>query len=355
MDKDRFAAYGRLGLLLNDHAMVYGLACWGHMKWEAEGSASGGKPRTESGSEDGLVLGGGMEALLGHNMSLKLEYRFEDYGFIGKRTEGAGFAFPHGPYDSLTSYRFDPTVQTVRAVVSYRLGVPGISDGQETLGAAGFASGLHAGLGGGMTALQHEARFDVADSSGDTAALTFKNFGAADPFVSLEAGYDHVFDDGLVAGLAADYSYAASSDSFDVDNHDFFHQRTHVTGGFKTDHGLNLTARAGYLLAPDTLIYGLGGVGAQHVEGDFQVDTDKGLGTPLKSSIYELDKWTPAGIVGAGLEAMVSDTLSLKLEYRHLVFADAKAKVFDEDGTKVHADLTSMSDQIRAIVSVRLN
>jgi opacity protein-like surface antigen len=69
---------------------------------------------SESSWEDGWFVGGGIEALVTDNISLKAEYRCNDYGGVkNNKDDGA----------DTDNQEADITVHSVRAVLSYRFGL----------------------------------------------------------------------------------------------------------------------------------------------------------------------------------------------------------------------------------------
>ena len=67
---------------------------------------------------NGLTLGGGIETVLMENVTGKLEYRYTDYKTINVIDDVIGFGEP-----TQVVLDNDPSLQTVRAVVSYKLPV----------------------------------------------------------------------------------------------------------------------------------------------------------------------------------------------------------------------------------------
>lgn len=124
---DSWAIGGRLGFLAMDNALLYILAGYTEANIKAESTLeSNGYPNlyyhnSESGWQDGWFVGGGIEALLWDNISLKAEYRYADYGKI--KDSGEEFESVEGIFDQYRDQEADITVHTVRAVLSYRFGL----------------------------------------------------------------------------------------------------------------------------------------------------------------------------------------------------------------------------------------
>lgn len=127
---DSWAVGGRLGFLAMDNALVYVLGGYTQAKVKSESSISGdNNPNfafgtSDSAWEDGWFVGGGVEALLAENISLKAEYRYNDYGSIGRSDEiDTNPGSPDEFFFANSHQDADVTVHSVRAVLSYRFGL----------------------------------------------------------------------------------------------------------------------------------------------------------------------------------------------------------------------------------------
>ena len=122
---DSWAIGARLGFLAMDNALIYVAAGYTEAKIKSESDLSDDNNAnirfhtSDSSWEDGWFVGGGIEALLTDNISLKAEYRYNDYGSVNR--DDSGFvdcdcrtAFGASSQDA------DVTVHSVRAVLSYR-------------------------------------------------------------------------------------------------------------------------------------------------------------------------------------------------------------------------------------------
>ena len=123
---DSWAIGGRLGFLVMDNALLYVLGGYteADIKEEFDARTNGFLPTyhtSNKGWEDGWFVGGGIEALLWDNISLKAEYRYADYGKVKNNNED--FETVEGIYDQYNDQEADITVHTVRAVLSYRFGL----------------------------------------------------------------------------------------------------------------------------------------------------------------------------------------------------------------------------------------
>lgn len=115
--------------------------------------------------------------------------------------------------------------------------------------------------------------------------------------------------DRIVLGVEADLDYADLSGSVETpSSQSGNHQNIALDGGFLG----TLTARAGVLIDPATLIYAKGGFALYTGEAT-QTTTAAGYQTHGTDTFTG---WT----VGGGVERKLTDTISLKLEYAHYDF-----------------------------------
>lgn len=129
----------RLGYLVNDSLLVF--AAGGYTQanaklsadFEGAGSAALDETSTISGAYDisaseekwmgGYYVGGGLEAMLTEQFSLKVEYRYADYGSIKTSSEASNINCDAECYGWETGVEAeaDVTDQTVMATVSFRM------------------------------------------------------------------------------------------------------------------------------------------------------------------------------------------------------------------------------------------
>ncbi|SEJ81289.1 outer membrane immunogenic protein [Sphingobium sp. AP50] len=121
-----------------------------------------------------------------------------------------------------------------------------------------------------------------------------------DSFVGgVFAGYDREIAPSIVLGGQADFNIGASDD---------ITQRT-ALGATRLDPkwGFDLTARAGYIVAPKTLVYLRGGYANERVR------TSVSNASGIRTDSANRDGWT----VGGGVERIVWNKVSARLEYRY--------------------------------------
>jgi len=120
------------------------------------------------------------------------------------------------------------------------------------------------------------------------------------------AGYDRELGRGFVTGVEAGFSIASSDK---------------LRGGTGTSAitidpkwSFDATARAGYLVTPETLVYVRGGYANERIRATMA----SGSGTGTSSD--NRDGW----LVGGGVERMLIPNVSARLEYRFTDFGDSK-------------------------------
>jgi outer membrane immunogenic protein len=189
--------------------------------------------------------------------------------------------------------------------------------------------------------------------------------GAASFFGTVGLGYDFQMAPKWLFGVLADYDFASSQDAS-------------VSGGGAVflgpdDGGAGVTlstemgdtwsvgARLGYLINQRTLVYAMGG----YSEAEFSLSgsVEGNLG-PIDFGPYSVSSgksWRQGYFVGGGLETMLAENLSAKLEYRYAQYDGGSFDVEDTfsingtDGDVIGG--ASMSDpdvhSIRAALSWR--
>ncbi len=333
-----FSVLGRLGWISSPDTLIYGLVGW---TWtEFEGDFSDGGPDYDF-DLDGLTVGAGIETRFTPNITGKLEYRYVDYD---DNTLAEG---PIGPV-FLELYN-DSSLQTVRAVVSYRFGNPGgYVEPAADLSVAEVANwtGLRVGAGGGYGHINHDLSFDIA---GDTVA-SLSGFTGEGGLFTAEIGFDYQFANNFVAGIQFDYTHSSINTVAELDlNEPGF-------TGYKLEASDNYTVagRIGYLPSPETLVYGLIGWTWTDFEQDLQF-----LGENIATEVvndFDADGLT----VGAGIETVLLENVTGKLEYRYTnyetlnVFEGNLPGLGDFPGPPFELNNDPSLQTIRAVVSYKL-
>ena len=319
-----FSVLGRLGWLANPDTLIYGLVGWTWTEFEGDLEFGGGGT-SYSFDLDGLTVGAGIETRFTPNITGKLEYRYTDYQdntLIG----GGGIELYN-----------DTSMQTIRAVASYRFGNTGgyvtpVAD--YSVASTANWTGFRLGAGGGYGFINHE--LSLEDGGGNLASLD--GISGEGGLFTVEAGYDYQFSSNFVAGVQFDYTGSSVETVAELD--------FGVPGftGYKLEASDSYTVagRLGYLVTPETLAYGLVGWTWTDFEQDILVIT----GTPIITNDFDADGFT----VGAGIETVLAENFTGKLEYRYTDYG--KLNVFEFDDLELNNDISLQS--VRAVVSYKL-
>ena len=341
-----FTVAGRIGWLADPDTLIYGLVGW---TWtEFNGSFSGDAATLANDYDfdaDGLTAGGGIEARFTPNISGKLEYRYTDYGRYTL------FDTTVGP--SAVALFDDISVQTIRAVVSYRFGNPGgyVTPTADLAPPAPMTwSGFRIGGGGGYGHVNHELSVvlnaPAPAPSGQLASLS--GISGEGGFWTVEAGYDHQFSERMVAGIQFDYTGGGISTDINLNIPDIGGP-TPINAGYELEASDSMTVagRLGYLVTPDTLAYGLVGYTWTEFNGRLTGDA-AGL---LPDYSFDVDGLT----AGAGIETRLTENLTGKLEYRYTGYDTKNVLNFPIDPrTSIDLDDDISVQTVRAVVSWKL-
>jgi len=154
----------------------------------------------------------------------------------------------------------------------------------------------------------HLGYVDADDDGRETSSAWSHDISPDGPAFGLLAGYNWVFDNGLVLGVEVDYEERTDTDD------DSYQKDAGVTD---TDYEVeseikraaSLRGRLGYLLTPRTLIYTTAGLATARVEREFNDYEDN---TSESDGMWQ-DGWT----AGLGLEYVIKDKFSVRAEYRY--------------------------------------
>ena len=150
-------------------------------------------------------------------------------------------------------------------------------------------SGFYLGAGGGGGAVNH----DLKASFSGTGSADLNGVGGAGGFGTVQVGYDHQLGQRVVVGVFFDYDFDSIDSSLTLSG-----TPSRTIKGTLTDM-LTAGGRSGYLVNPNTLVYGLAGYSEAHFDLPFNLNGDFG-------------GWT----AGAGIETNLGGPLFLKGEYR---------------------------------------
>ncbi len=232
----------------------------------------------------------------------------------------------------------------------------------EPMPAAVDWTGFHVGLGGGgnFAFAEDEASAFVNDNdinnSFFSSAESFSDLGKAGVFGTAEIGADYQMDS-IVFGVLANYDFGKTkmstrSESFVNDNGNI------ANGNFESSVEVGdswaVGGRLGMLATDSTLFYVLGGYTQAKVALSAELSSNNGANSLGDSQ----SGWESGYFVGAGAETLLTESISLKAEYR---FSDYGKVESDYDFSNVNtnfsegvshsADVTVHS--VRAVLSFR--
>jgi outer membrane immunogenic protein len=120
-------AGARLGYLINDRSLVYGLGGFTsaqissgarldqYVNTDDNGNYHPYVQSQQSGWKSGYLIGVGYEMALTDHITFKTEYRYSDYGTVSSH-----YSYDNGPFNGGASSSANISVQSVRAMLSYK-------------------------------------------------------------------------------------------------------------------------------------------------------------------------------------------------------------------------------------------
>jgi len=333
---------GRVGFLVTPSIMAFatGGATFMSVEMTSQCGAPGGGPcafslapttATVSDSVIGWTVGGGVEAMITPNWSLRGEYRYADYGTNNYSVTRAG-----GGTTRVVGYDLDFKTHSALFGLAYAFGgrkAP--TDHPTSVVAAHHWSGFY--LGGAVGARSAQAK-------GNVTAVTNSNFNSfcdtLAPFGGcrgqqldstgakggIYAGYNWHAAPRWVLGVEADWMWAdheavLSGHIFPSTVNSF--ALTAVGGDsftLKTQWDASLRGRVGHLVTPSVLVFATAGVSWMSIKTS-SVCTAVTAScsaiatlTPLTASVSDIVVgWT----VGGGVEAMIAPDWLVRAEYRY--------------------------------------
>jgi len=184
--------------------------------------------------------------------------------------------------------------------------------------------GIHAGYAWGNASTTDNVKDGVRPGPFD--------YSPEGGFGGGQAGWNLQMDR-FVVGVEGDLSYLDLSGSGIIPSDSSSHQTLTLDGGLYGD----ITARAGFLLTPSTLVYGKGGFAFYNGEAKQTsanpAYSQQGAGT--------FTGWT----AGAGIERRLTDAVSIKVEWMHVEFGDeggSQTSISDPPVGHVYSNSTSL-------------
>jgi outer membrane immunogenic protein len=222
-------------------------------------------------------------------------------------------------------------------------------------------TGPHAGGGGGANNLFTSANTLAVDPPPDDISFVYakadSDAGVASGFGTVEAGYDLQLGS-VVVGILGNFDFQDSSIRLRAeggDEFDFITSRTELNMGNSWAVG----GRIGYVAfgCGCTLFYGLGGF----TQAEFGIDHSGRIfdaESPTPNPFLEVNgskgkDWTDGWFVGAGAETLVTENLSLKLEYRFARYDSLHLEdAFELDGFTIRQESSYDDPEVHTIRGV---
>ncbi len=337
IDRMWFAG-GRLGFLVTDKTLVYGLLGYSWISVEdLRFSASDGSSTIAFGlplpSSQGITFGGGIEHKLANNVALRAEYRLTDYGREIIFQDPSSSVVMTGQAQS----------HVARIGAFYRFGGGADTEQEsEAWTATGNWTGLHVGAGLGLTSYLRD--LIIAGSSaghvGDKAEIS--GLGGGNMIASISAGYDFQIMPRVIAGVIA---------TFDVgtQNHDLTFS---ILGAKSTidllnqKYGWSIGGRVGYLLSPSLLGYVTGGFA--------QVQFADAALTVENTDIYRFPFDLLNGVfAGVGFEKQFDGRWSVRTEYQYAAFETYRVANFAAGGDRANVSFDPSSHAVKLSIGYR--
>lgn len=224
---------------------------------------------------------------------------------------------------------------------------------------------IHIGVGGGGAWNTYDANSELFIDPWSPVIPEFIGIDSDDGkfygFGTVEIGADYQFEDtGFVVGILGSYDFNGSN-SAETDSFSFAEDGA-IGGDIESElkDTWFLGGRAGFAFNDTSLIYALGGYtwAKGKVKSLLGFDFD-GAGSDFGEIDEDdnVDGWT----AGAGIEQLLTENISLKIEYRHDFLGDVSwnQAAFDpeegevDDGNTSSGKVNFDRDSIRAVLSWR--
>jgi outer membrane immunogenic protein len=223
---------------------------------------------------------------------------------------------------------------------------------------------LSAGLGGSYMFTDLDGGVGAYVNDFELAAVgAAGNAGAANFFGTVGLGYDFQVAPRWLFGVLADYDFASSQDASVSGGGALLDGSgaAAVTVSSEMGDTWSVGARLGYLINQRTLVYAMGGYSEAEFSLVGAVEGNLGDDPFGPYSVSSGKSWRQGYFVGGGLETMLAENLSAKLEYRYAQYDGGSFDVVDTfNAGLISGDViggASMSDpdvhSIRAALSWR--
>ncbi|MCC5993113.1 MAG: porin family protein [Rhodobacteraceae bacterium] len=175
--------------------------------------------------------------------------------------------------------------------------------------------GFYAGASLGYGSTNYDPSINWSDPSIPAAlGIDLPDLGGRGGLGSLQAGYNFMLSDNMVAGIQLDGTFSAINNTTGLNlmlgpnEIDFEYRiapRTMYT----------IAGRLGYLTNPDTMVYGLLGYTRANFRGSWDLLATDGVDTFTADGSYSFA--LNGAAIGMGIETRLSNNMTLGLEYRY--------------------------------------
>lgn len=292
----------RAGYLITPETLFYIIGGYSYSEYKLDVDFGGADFKADQ-DYDGYHVGAGMETRLTDRLTARIEYRYTEFGGEDWGTDG---------FLDIT-----PSVHTGTLGIAYNL-FPVAGDGTiaspvaDVVEPAANWTGLYVGVNGGAGAVVNRIEAD------DLAGLDFDGVGGEGILGSLMAGFNWQLGSQFVVGVQGDIgisdikstldaSLGIGPVSFDLD------------AKAKLDWFADASLRLGWLPSAETMIYVIGGYSYAHYKLDASLDVTAPINDVFVTvNIFDVSETQDYDgyHVGAGIESMLTDSLTARVEYR---------------------------------------
>lgn len=217
----------------------------------------------------------------------------------------------------------------------------------------GFYAGISAGTQEQKSQWHQDGKFvdpfSLASSSNGPQAKNDSK--SSDAYVGLYGGYNWMIGSRWVAGVELSGGYANNqSEKNKISFLNFFgnvESDTYVR--VRSDWDAKLRGRLGFLVTPNTLLYGTGGLAATRMKASTLCPSDGIVCTPAGPDRKQNESDTLLGwTAGVGLETSLTDSLVARAEYQYTDYQQASfwatdAEIGQQFGIHNKVDLSSQT------------
>jgi opacity protein-like surface antigen len=242
----------------------------------------------------------------------------------GSDTEDCDYTFSDNGVDFAGYYSNRPVINNYFAGSAAIIG-SGSGNVMDQIESALDESGM-----GGMIGQEIES---ILGFAADTLNGQESDSGAASWFGRGQIGFDYQVGDSFVVGLDAAYNLGESSvdqsatvfsgAAIDASDDGYSVGSGHLDASLSVDNMWTVGGRMGFLVMENTLLFVSGGYASAKAElsASFEADDGAEVSADYGSSEWYAqssdDDWLSGYYVGGGMETLLTETISLRAEYRY--------------------------------------